>query len=184
MCAHKLQADHCDSPKLPQPPARAFADPTSGAVNMTEVQNWHGTNELRENPMMHLHSRHVCFKVARKAVTCVCTGQSGVKYQTDRPSITSQQCSKSLHWLYLHAEWQASNEHSPVIGVSQSTSVGIIGYESEAISSKRSHMTCITMSVADRSWHGNACLLSIHSSAANSSNLACMTNDRDISGVG
>jgi hypothetical protein len=43
-------------PRLPQPPARALAEPTRGAVKSTDVQNWQGTNELNENPMMHLHT--------------------------------------------------------------------------------------------------------------------------------
>jgi hypothetical protein len=37
---------------LPQPPERALAVPTRGAVNMTEVQYWQGTKEERLNPMM------------------------------------------------------------------------------------------------------------------------------------
>ena len=53
------------SPALPQPPAKALALPTSGAVNMTEVQNWHATNEDRLNPMMHLHTMKAALELTR-----------------------------------------------------------------------------------------------------------------------
>lgn len=54
-----------DQPAFPQPPARALALPTRGAVNMTEVQNWQATKDDRLNPMMHLQTMNEALELTK-----------------------------------------------------------------------------------------------------------------------
>ena len=52
-------------PALPQPPASAFALPTNGAVNITDVQYWQGTKDERLKPIMHLHTMNEALEFTR-----------------------------------------------------------------------------------------------------------------------